>query len=164
MGGYESRTGAVLFAKNLDRVASFYSAVLGLTEANRADDHILLESPGFQLVVHRITVGGAAASPLRPLDARWRHSSRSSLSRYLASPSGCGNTRRSSGANRPTMVIQRRDGVMDSTRKATSFSFASTPANQDAAPVAAEHGPPAARGDKTIESASQEVRFRLPVA
>src|SRR5215831_15271516 len=52
--GYESRTGAVLFAKNLDRVAAFYSAVLGLTEANRADDHILLESPGFQLVVHRI--------------------------------------------------------------------------------------------------------------
>src|SRR5262245_44834855 len=51
---YESRTGAVLFAKSLDQVATFYSVVLGLTEANRADDHILLESPGFQLVVHRI--------------------------------------------------------------------------------------------------------------
>ena len=51
---YESRTGAVLFAKGLDRIAAFYSAVLGLTEANRDDDHILLESPGFQLVVHRI--------------------------------------------------------------------------------------------------------------
>ena len=45
---YESRTGAVLFAQNLDRVASFYSAVLGLAESNRDDDHILLESPGFQ--------------------------------------------------------------------------------------------------------------------
>ena len=55
---YESRTGAVLFAKNLERVATFYSVVLGLTEANRADDHILLESPGFQLVVHRLFDGG----------------------------------------------------------------------------------------------------------
>ena len=51
---YESRTGAVLFAKRLDRMSAFYSAVLGLTEVNRDDEHILLESPGFQLVVHRI--------------------------------------------------------------------------------------------------------------
>jgi hypothetical protein len=28
--------------------------VLGLNEANRDNDHILLESPGFQLVVHRL--------------------------------------------------------------------------------------------------------------
>jgi catechol 2,3-dioxygenase-like lactoylglutathione lyase family enzyme len=59
---YASRTGAVLFAKSLDRVATFYSVVLGLSEANRDDDHILLESPTFQLVVHRITGGGSAAS------------------------------------------------------------------------------------------------------
>jgi predicted enzyme related to lactoylglutathione lyase len=51
---YESRTGAVLFASRLDQVAAFYAHVLGLREANRDDDHILLESPGFQLVVHRI--------------------------------------------------------------------------------------------------------------
>ena len=51
---YESRTGAVLFASGLEQVAAFYSTVLGLSEANRDDDHILLESPGFQLVVHRI--------------------------------------------------------------------------------------------------------------
>jgi catechol 2,3-dioxygenase-like lactoylglutathione lyase family enzyme len=51
---YESRTGAVLFARGLDQVAAFYSKVLGLSEAHRDDDHILLESPGFQLVVHRI--------------------------------------------------------------------------------------------------------------
>ena len=55
-------TGAVLFAKDLDQVATFYSVMLGLTEANRADDHIVLESPGFQLVVHRVTVGEAAAA------------------------------------------------------------------------------------------------------
>jgi catechol 2,3-dioxygenase-like lactoylglutathione lyase family enzyme len=52
--GYESRTGAVLFARGLDQVATFYSKVLGLVEVNRDDDHILLESAGFQLVVHRI--------------------------------------------------------------------------------------------------------------
>jgi len=63
---YESRTGAVLFANNLDRVATFYSVVLGLTEANRADDHILLESPGFQLVVHRIIGGGSAGDITTP--------------------------------------------------------------------------------------------------
>jgi catechol 2,3-dioxygenase-like lactoylglutathione lyase family enzyme len=51
---YELRTGAVLFARRPDQVATFYSNVLGLSEANRDDDHILLESPGFQLVVHRI--------------------------------------------------------------------------------------------------------------
>jgi len=59
--GYESRTGAVLFATSVDRVATFYSAVLGLTEASRADDHVVLESAGFQLVVHRIP-GGRPAS------------------------------------------------------------------------------------------------------
>jgi predicted enzyme related to lactoylglutathione lyase len=51
---YESRTGAVLFARRLDHIAAFYSKVLGLSEANRDADHILLDSPGFQLVVHRI--------------------------------------------------------------------------------------------------------------
>jgi catechol 2,3-dioxygenase-like lactoylglutathione lyase family enzyme len=58
---YESRMGAVLFARGLDQVATFYSKVLGLVEANRDDDHILLESPGFQLVVHRISVHGPTA-------------------------------------------------------------------------------------------------------
>src|SRR6476659_7566674 len=57
---YKSRTGAVLFAKSPDRVAAFYSVVLGLGEASRDDDHILLESPGFQLVVHRIVEGTPA--------------------------------------------------------------------------------------------------------
>ena len=62
------RTGAVLFAKNLDHVSTFYSVVLGLTEVSRASDHIVLESPGFQLVVHRIIGEGSAAgdNPARP--------------------------------------------------------------------------------------------------
>jgi catechol 2,3-dioxygenase-like lactoylglutathione lyase family enzyme len=59
---YDSRTGAVLFATRPDRVAAFYSGMLGLREANRDDDHILLESPGFQLVVHRIPERPAAAA------------------------------------------------------------------------------------------------------
>jgi catechol 2,3-dioxygenase-like lactoylglutathione lyase family enzyme len=59
---YESRTGAVLFAKSLDRIAEFYAAVLGLNEANRDDEHIVLESPGFQLVVHRIIGDGATTA------------------------------------------------------------------------------------------------------
>jgi catechol 2,3-dioxygenase-like lactoylglutathione lyase family enzyme len=60
----ESRTGGVLFARQLDRVAAFYSTVLGLTEVHRDDDHILLESPAFQLVVHRMTGPPATTSDL----------------------------------------------------------------------------------------------------
>ena len=67
---YESRTGAVLFAKNVDRIATFYSTVLGLAEANRAEDHIVLDSPGFQLVVHRIPGGGSAAGDITAAPAR----------------------------------------------------------------------------------------------
>jgi predicted enzyme related to lactoylglutathione lyase len=64
------RTGAVLFAHGVERVASFYSVALGLTEAKRDDDHILLESPGFQLVVHRSPGRGAAASDVTGPSAR----------------------------------------------------------------------------------------------
>ena len=67
---YESRTGAVLFARDLDWVAAFYSAALGLSEANRAGDHILLESPGFRLVVHRIAGGGAVEAGAGGLPVR----------------------------------------------------------------------------------------------
>ena len=74
---YESRTGAVLFARALDRMATFYSAVLGLTESNRDDEHIVLESPGFQLVVHRIpgdrgTTAGIAVPPVRRASAAFK--------------------------------------------------------------------------------------------
>ena len=61
---YQSRTGAVLFASSLDRVAIFYSRVLGLTETRRDDDHIVLESQGFQLVVHRIPGDRSAAGEI----------------------------------------------------------------------------------------------------
>jgi catechol 2,3-dioxygenase-like lactoylglutathione lyase family enzyme len=55
-------TGAVLFTTRLDGIAAFYRSVLGLSEANRDDDHILLESSGFQLVVHRIPGRSAATT------------------------------------------------------------------------------------------------------
>jgi catechol 2,3-dioxygenase-like lactoylglutathione lyase family enzyme len=61
---YRSRTAGVLFARSLDRIATFYSMVLGLDEVNRDADHILLESPGFQLVVHRITGGGSSPAEI----------------------------------------------------------------------------------------------------
>ena len=51
---YESRSGAVLYAKDINRVAAFYSAVLGLEEEARDVDHVVLESPAFQLVVLQI--------------------------------------------------------------------------------------------------------------
>jgi catechol 2,3-dioxygenase-like lactoylglutathione lyase family enzyme len=50
----QSRSGAVLYAKDVDRIVAFYSAVLGLRPADRDVDHVVLESPGFQLVVLRI--------------------------------------------------------------------------------------------------------------
>ena len=74
---YESRTGAVLFASRLDQVAAFYAHVLGLREVNRDDDHVLLESPGFQLVVHRIpghstTTIDVAEPPVRRAGAAFK--------------------------------------------------------------------------------------------
>ena len=50
----ESRSGAVFYAKDVHRVAEFYSAVLGLKEEARDKDHVVLESPAFQLVVLQI--------------------------------------------------------------------------------------------------------------
>jgi catechol 2,3-dioxygenase-like lactoylglutathione lyase family enzyme len=60
------RTGAVLFANHPDRVAAFYVVVVGLTEVGRHDDHIVLESLGFQLVVHRILGGSPGEITVPP--------------------------------------------------------------------------------------------------
>jgi hypothetical protein len=50
---YESRAGAVLYAKDMNYVADFYSEVLGLKAADRDAKHVVLESKSFQLVVLR---------------------------------------------------------------------------------------------------------------
>src|SRR5450432_3998510 len=61
----EDRTssGAVLYAKDVDRVVAFYSAVLGWRPAARNGDHVVLESPGFQLVVLQVPDDIASTLP-----------------------------------------------------------------------------------------------------
>jgi catechol 2,3-dioxygenase-like lactoylglutathione lyase family enzyme len=44
----------VLYAKDVPRVVAFYSTVLGLEMETRHEDHVVLESPTFQLVVLQI--------------------------------------------------------------------------------------------------------------
>jgi catechol 2,3-dioxygenase-like lactoylglutathione lyase family enzyme len=51
---YEERAGAVLYAKDIDRVAAFYVAVLGLEVAAHDREHVLLESRALQLVVLQV--------------------------------------------------------------------------------------------------------------
>lgn len=49
-----SRSGAVLFAKDVGRLAAFYAGVLEWPVVDRGDYWIVLESSGIQLVVHGI--------------------------------------------------------------------------------------------------------------
>lgn len=70
----EPRAGAVLYAKNMDRVAAFYAAVLGVEPTGRDDEHVVLESPAFELVVRQIPSNLAstisiAAPPVRRAEA-----------------------------------------------------------------------------------------------
>src|SRR5258708_3357602 len=48
------KSGAVLFAKDLPRLASFYERVAGLSVTVAETDVIVLESPTMQLVLHGI--------------------------------------------------------------------------------------------------------------
>lgn len=43
--------GAVVYAKDLARVSAFYAELLGFAAANSQPDHVVLESPGYELVV-----------------------------------------------------------------------------------------------------------------
>lgn len=45
---------AVLFVKNLDRVASFYRAALGLDCVQQSAEHWCFDCRGFEFTVHRI--------------------------------------------------------------------------------------------------------------
>jgi hypothetical protein len=45
---------AVLFAKDLGRVAAFYLGSLGLTRVSGDEDHVVFDCDGFELVVHQI--------------------------------------------------------------------------------------------------------------
>lgn len=48
------KIGAVLYVKDVAQVSAFYSGVLGFEVADSQADHMVLESPTFQLVVHAI--------------------------------------------------------------------------------------------------------------
>ncbi|MEO6343717.1 MAG: glyoxalase/bleomycin resistance/dioxygenase family protein [Dokdonella sp.] len=45
------RPGAVIYAKDLDRLSAFYVAVTALSVINDQRDHVVLEGGGFELVV-----------------------------------------------------------------------------------------------------------------
>ena len=47
-----ARAGLFLYAKDLQRLAAFYTTVLGMSRAQPADDLVVLTSPDIQLVVH----------------------------------------------------------------------------------------------------------------
>lgn len=49
-----AQAGAVIFAKDLHRVATFYEKLLGLTAAHSDSGHIVLASAQCELVIHAI--------------------------------------------------------------------------------------------------------------
>jgi predicted enzyme related to lactoylglutathione lyase len=55
------KAGAVLYAKDVASVQAFYRHVAGLTVTHTESDHVVLESPSFQLVVLQIPEAIAAS-------------------------------------------------------------------------------------------------------
>lgn len=49
-----AKAGAVIFAKDLHRVATFYEKLLGLTATHGESDHVVLTSAHCELVIHAI--------------------------------------------------------------------------------------------------------------
>lgn len=56
----QQRAGAVVYAKDIERVGSFYLGCCGLKLAHAEDDHWLLESPALELVIVAIPASIAA--------------------------------------------------------------------------------------------------------
>jgi predicted enzyme related to lactoylglutathione lyase len=52
--------GILVYAKDTDRLADFYRALLGLAEVHRGDGLVVLRAPGFEMVVHGIPAHIAA--------------------------------------------------------------------------------------------------------
>jgi predicted enzyme related to lactoylglutathione lyase len=48
-----ARAGLFVYAKDLERVASFYEAVASMTRRHATDELVVLQSPDIQLIVHR---------------------------------------------------------------------------------------------------------------
>lgn len=45
------KSGAVVYAKDIDKIGTFYSKVAGLSVVHAEAAHVVLESPSFQLVI-----------------------------------------------------------------------------------------------------------------
>ena len=58
-------SGAVLYVTDVDRAAAFYVGVVGFVPRKATDDHVMLESPGFEFVLHRIQAHIAAPYPVQ---------------------------------------------------------------------------------------------------
>lgn len=49
-----ARAGAVIYAKDLARMATFYETLFGMRRLHASPDHVVLESADLQLVIHGI--------------------------------------------------------------------------------------------------------------
>ncbi len=47
-----ARAGGLIYAKNLELLSTFYEALLPMSKIHVSTDHVVLESPDFQLIVH----------------------------------------------------------------------------------------------------------------
>jgi predicted enzyme related to lactoylglutathione lyase len=47
-----ARAGGLIYAKNMERLSAFYETLLSMSKIHVSADHIVLESPDFQLIVH----------------------------------------------------------------------------------------------------------------
>jgi predicted enzyme related to lactoylglutathione lyase len=63
-------TGAVLYAKSVKRVSSFYAQCCGLRLVHSESDHVVLESPTFELVILAIPEAIAASISIATPPAR----------------------------------------------------------------------------------------------
>ena len=67
---HHATAGAVLYAKNVEPVSRFYAECCGLKVAHSEDDHVVLESPTFQLVILAIPEPIAASISITTPPAR----------------------------------------------------------------------------------------------
>lgn len=58
-----ARSGAVIFAADPQRLAAFYEALAGLQREAGDDDHVVLASGAFELVLHALRGEPAVATP-----------------------------------------------------------------------------------------------------
>jgi predicted enzyme related to lactoylglutathione lyase len=55
------KAGAVLYARSIHLLGAFYQAVTGLEQTHTESDHLILESPTFQLVILQVPAAVAAS-------------------------------------------------------------------------------------------------------